>query len=196
MRPNLARVILLAPLAAVALVAGCALSTRPPLVKEMFLLDPPPPAVVAATRQGSARIGVVTIAAPFRDRSFVVRESELRYTTDFYREWVVPPSAMLGEATARGLDRARAFTRVVPPGAAPDSDWVIDVFVSALYVDARDAARPAAALTITFFVSRANSLGVPVWSKELHCLMQDRSLFRSFCPSMARLCTTTITAMC
>ena len=165
MKTNFVRVTLCAPLALAALVAGCGL-TRPAPVKETFLLDPPAPAVVAAARPGSARIGVVTVAAPFRDRTCVVREADLRYASDFYREWVVPPSAMIAEATARSLDRAKAFTRIVPPGAAPESDYVIDAFVSALYADDRDAAMPAAAIAITFFVSRVNGGGVPVWSRE------------------------------
>jgi cholesterol transport system auxiliary component len=165
MKPILARVTVFAPLAALALAAGCSL-TRPAPVKQAYLLDPPPPPVSATTRPGTLRVGVVTVAAPFRDRPLVVREAELRYETDYYREWIVPPSAMIGETLARSLDRSRVFGRVVPPGTAPDSDFVIDAFVSALYADSRDASKPGAELAIGFYVSRANTSGAPVWSKE------------------------------
>ena len=165
MNPILARITVFAPLAIVAFVAGCSL-TRPAPVKQAYLLDPPAPAAAAAPRAGTLRIGIVTVAAPYRDRALVVREADLRFETDYYREWVVPPSAMIAEATSRALQGAGVFGRIVPPGAAPDADFVIDAFVSALYVDTRDAAKPAAELAINYFVSRANSSGVPVWSKE------------------------------
>ncbi len=39
----------------------------------------------------------------------------------------------------RALDRAGVFARVVPPGAPPDGDYVLDGFVSALYGDVRES---------------------------------------------------------
>ena len=42
---------------------------------------------------------------------------------------------------------------MIPPGAPPDGDWVLDGFVSALYGDVRDPARPAAELAITFYLT-------------------------------------------
>lgn len=146
--------------------AGCSV-TRPSPVKQTFLLDPPPPPAVAKAQSGTLRVDAVNVAAPYRGRGFVFRESDLRYETDFYNEFIVAPAANITEATARGLHHAGTFTRVVAPGPPVDADWVLAGFVSALYADVREPARAAAEVTITYYLSRAEGgLGVPVWSRE------------------------------
>ncbi|MFI4925893.1 MAG: hypothetical protein ACHQJ7_12220, partial [Vicinamibacteria bacterium] len=47
-------------------IASCSL-TRPTPVKQMFLIEPPAATAVAATSPYPARIGTVTVAAPYRD---------------------------------------------------------------------------------------------------------------------------------
>ena len=123
------------------------------------------PAAVAKPQAASLRVGTVNVAAPFRGRAFVVRESDLRFESDFYSEFLVAPAPMIGEATARALDGARVFARVVPPGAPPDADYVLDGFVSALYDDLRDVSKPSAEIVVTYYLLRAGST-VPFWSKE------------------------------
>jgi len=161
-----ARIALAACAVATLALAGCAVTRTSP-VKQTFLLDPPAPAAVARAQQGTLRVDAVSVAAPFRGKAFVFRESELKYETDFYHEFIVAPAANIAEATARGLQRAGTFTRVMAPGAAVDADWVLEGFVTALYGDLRDTARPAAEMAITYYLSRADgALGVPVWSRE------------------------------
>lgn len=150
--------------AAAATLSACSI-TRPAPVKQMYLLEPPAAAAVAAPSPKSARVGTVTVAAPYRDRSFVVREADLRFENDFYHEYVVAPAAMIAEAIARSLAEARVFAKVIPPGAPPEADFTIDAFVSALYADNRDPKAPAAVLGVTFYVSRSDGGGAPIWSK-------------------------------
>lgn len=160
---RLAASALLAALAAT--LAACSI-TRPSPVKEMYLIEPPPATAVAAASPLSARVGTVTVAAPYRDRTFVVREAEGRFESDFYREYVVAPAAMVAEAIARSLGEARVFAKVIPPGAPPEAELTIDAFVGALYADNRDPKAPAAELAITFYVSRTDGGQAPVWTKE------------------------------
>jgi cholesterol transport system auxiliary component len=151
-----------------AALASCALS-RPSLVKRTFLLDPPlPPAVSAAAKPVSIRIGVVNVAAPFRSRQFVFRESDLKFESDFYDEFFVAPAIMFSDATAKALIASNAFRRVVPFGAtSDDGDYTLDGFVSELYADTRDAAAPAAVITVTYYLTPANAIGANVvWSRE------------------------------
>ncbi|MEO8752534.1 MAG: ABC-type transport auxiliary lipoprotein family protein [Casimicrobiaceae bacterium] len=153
----------LAVAAALGLAAGCA---RPGPVKGTYLLEPPNPAPVAKTQAGLLRVGSVTVGAPFRGRNFVFRETELKYETDYYHEFLVAPAANIGEVTARALGAAKVFTAVTPPGVIVDPDWALEGFVDALYGDARNVDKPTAVLTITYFLRRANGdAGVPVWSK-------------------------------
>ena len=73
---------------------------------------------------------------------------------------------MLGEGTARALDRARVFARVVAPGSA-DGDWVLDGFVDELYGDARSGTPPGAELAVSYYLSRGDApTPVPFWSKQ------------------------------
>ncbi|HQR11512.1 MAG TPA: ABC-type transport auxiliary lipoprotein family protein [Casimicrobiaceae bacterium] len=152
-------------LASLALAGGCSL-TRPAPVKASYLLDPSWPAPVARTQPSSVRVGAITVAAPFRGRSFVVRDTDLRYDSDFYHEFFVPPAVIIGDATAQALVRGRVFADVTRPGVVVDSNWVLDGFVGALYGDARDMARPAAVLEITYFLSRDDAgSSTPVWTR-------------------------------
>lgn len=151
-------------LAALALTSACSFTRSAP-VKDSYLLDPTWPAPVAKSQPGSVRMGVVTVAAPFRGRSFVMRDAELKYDSDFYHEFFVPPGVMLADATAQALARAKVFEVVGRPGVAVDADWVLDGFVGALYGDGRDPAKPMAVLQITYYLSRDDGGATsPVWS--------------------------------
>ncbi len=151
--------------AAVAVVLAACSITRPSPVKEMYLIEPPAAAPVAAKSAKSARIGTVTVAAPYRDRAFVVREADLRFENDYYHEYVVAPAAMIAEGVARSLAGAGVFAKVIPPGAPPESDLTIDAFVGSLYADNRDPKSPAAVLEITFYLSKSDA-GAPFWSRS------------------------------
>ena len=152
------------PLFVVALLAGCSALTRQAPVRETFLLDPPAPAVIEKPQAGTLRVGTINVAAPFRGKSFVYRVGELRFETDYYVEFLVPPAAMLAEQTARALDHAKAFARVAGPGTSAEASWVLDAFVSALYADRRDAGKPAAELDIEYFLTpEAENVQTPLW---------------------------------
>jgi uncharacterized lipoprotein YmbA len=162
------RALLLRAAAAAILVVGGGCSvTRPATVKELFVLEPANPAPVAKSQPGLLRIGTIQVGAPFRGRGFVYRESDLKYETDYYHEFLVAPAANIGEATARALSAAKVFVAVAPAGIVLEPDWVLEGFVDALYGDARDAAKPAAVLTITYFLRRGDGDGgVPVWTRK------------------------------
>ena len=161
------RVAVLFALAA-ALLAGCALN-RPAIVKQTFLLDPAPLAVAARPQAGTLRVGTVTVAGAYRGRNFVVREDDLRFATDYYHEFVTPPGAMIAELTSRTLAQAAVFTHVASPGSAADADYVLDAFVAALYADRRNSSAVAAELSITFYLSQADTgSSVPFWSHPYH----------------------------
>lgn len=152
--------------AAMVLLGGCTFN-RPAPVKQQYLLDPPPTAAVGKPQATSVRVGSINVASPFRGRNFVMREADLRYETDYYNEFLVPPGTMITELTARALERSKAFARVVPPGYAADADWVLDGFVSALYADERDGKKIAADVSISYYLFQAaGGSGMPVWTRD------------------------------
>jgi cholesterol transport system auxiliary component len=157
--------------------AACSAVTRPAPIRQTYLLEPPLPPALAQSQPGALRVGYVYVAAPFRGKAFVYRMDELRFETDFYVEFLVPPAAMLTEQTARALDRAKPFARIAGPGAAADAEWVLDGFASALYADTREAGKPAAELAITYYLSAAGGAQTPFWTREYrrHAPMRNAS---------------------
>jgi ABC-type uncharacterized transport system auxiliary subunit len=157
----------LIPLFVVALLSGCSALTRQAPVRETFLLDPPAPPGAAQSQPGTLRVGTINVAAPFRGKSFVYRVGELRFETDYYVEFLVAPSAMFTELTARALEASHVFARVVPPGSGGDADVSLEGFVSALYADVKDGASPVSAeLAVTYYQTAYSTGSTPSWTKE------------------------------
>ena len=164
--PVLSRCLACVVLAACMLVAGCSLTRESP-VKQTYILDAQMPPAGQKTQPASVRVSSISIAAPFRSRNFIYRTGDLSFANDFYDEFLVPPSALLAEQTARALQSAHTFALVLPPGTSADADYILEGFVSALYVDQRTASRPAAELTIAYFLT-SSSATVPMWTREYH----------------------------
>jgi ABC-type uncharacterized transport system auxiliary subunit len=156
----------LTPFLLALLASACSLTRESP-VKDTYLLEPAMPAAVAKPQPMSVRVATVSVAAPFRGRNFVYRTGALKYVTDFYVEFLVPPQAMLTEQTSRALEAAHVFTRVVPPGSGGDSDVTLEGFASALYADASGGNPASAEIAITYYLFPSFGGGsTPVWSHD------------------------------
>lgn len=147
---------------------GCSLS-RPTPVKQTYLLQTLPPTAAKATpRPATLKVGTVQVAAPFRGKSLVYRESDLKYEADFYNEFFVAPTSMLTEGVGAWLAASGTFRDVLPAAANADGEFVLEGFVSDLYADYRDPGKPVAVLTARFFLLDNRTLtGVPIWQTEL-----------------------------
>jgi ABC-type uncharacterized transport system auxiliary subunit len=136
-----------AALLAVALVAsGCGTFSRKPPAKERFVLAPGAPASVAAKPSaGILRVDVVRGSPLASNRSFVYRTGPDTVQTDFYREFVAPPGALVRDALIEWLRASNRFAAVVR-GTKAGTAWILESDLERLDADLRDPAAPQAVI--------------------------------------------------
>jgi len=149
------RSIFVALVALTSLLGGCSLS-RPPLVKQTFLLEAiRAPETAAPAIDAPLRVGMFAVAPPFAGKQMVYRSETHRYDADFYNEYFVPPRDMVTQAVFEWMQNARVFrTTLLATAEGPHTALTLSGLVTEMYGDLRDPQRPAAVLSIQFYVTR------------------------------------------
>ncbi len=146
---------------AASLAMGCTLS-RPPIVKQTFLLDVERARPLPASRPIHAvtlRIEPFAACASCQGEDSVYPMGNDGNEAVFFTRLFVSPRAMIAECTARWLDRAALFRAVVPSDLSLRAELNLDGVLNEMYGDLRNPAAPTAVLAVEFYLSQRTPSG-------------------------------------
>ncbi|MDR1305404.1 MAG: hypothetical protein LBK76_09310 [Verrucomicrobiales bacterium] len=107
----------------------------------------------------------------YEDKLFDYRTGELTYESDFYHQYALFPHTQFTTLTRIILQKSGLFKKVLLPGSAQLSDYVLESNVAELYADFRDPRQPVTRLTISFHLvyhPPGKSGAHPTWFKQTY----------------------------
>ena len=125
---------------------------QPHPVKNRFVLAVPgeaSPAAVNAAGRPTLLLGAVTAAPAYDGRALVYRLGPDRYESDFYNEFLAPPTRLLAEAAVDCLTRSGQRLRVAAAPGLVVADFGLEAHIQELYGDF-SRTPPRAVLTLRF----------------------------------------------
>jgi len=154
---------------ALSLMTACLGQPHP--VKNRFSLAVPEasPAAVNAAGRRTLILGAVTAAPAYDGRGLVYRLGPDRYESDFYNEFLAPPTRLLAEAAADHLTRASRRLRVAAVPGLAVADFGLETHIQELYGDF-SLAPPRAVLTLRFTLNDLRPAAAKViWDRLYPC---------------------------
>ena len=144
---------------------------QPHPVKNRFLLavseEAPPAAAVNAAGRSTLLLGAVTAAPACDGRALVYRLGPDRYESDFYNEFLVPPTRLLAEALADRLTRAGKRLRVAAAPGLTVADFGLETHIQELYGD-YSLTPPRAVLALRFTLNDLRPIAAKVILDRLY----------------------------
>jgi hypothetical protein len=128
---------------------------QPHPVKNRFVLALPaaaPGEAVNAAGRLTLLLGAVTAAPPYDGRALLYRLGPDRYESDFYNEFLAPPTRLLAEAAADRLTLASRLFRVTTVPGLVVADYGLEAHILDIYGDFRQRP-PRAVLNLRFTLS-------------------------------------------
>jgi cholesterol transport system auxiliary component len=144
--------LVLSLMAVLSMASACLSQPHP--VKNRFTLAAPeaPEGAVDAAGRRTLLVGAVTAAPAYEGRALVYRLGQDRYESDFYNEFLAPPTRLLAEVAADLLTRASRRLRVVASPGLAVADFGLETHIQDLYGDF-SRTPPRAVLTLRFILN-------------------------------------------
>ena len=131
--------------------SGCGQATN--YNRTQYVLDPTRPGEPVSTSHDAVlEVRRFMIDSAFSGKGFVYRSAQLQYETDYYREFLVSPAAMIREVARNWFARSGLFARVADPGSYIEPTYALEANVTQLYGDLRDETAPKAVMEVRAFV--------------------------------------------
>ncbi len=135
-------------------VAGCGTQdVKMQSQRKTFSMDINPPANVSAPRNELIlKINDFSIASQFDTTRMVIRDSDSRYTKDYYNGFIANPAILFAQQSQSWLSAAGICRAIVPASSILDADYILEADIKSLYADFRDLNKPQAMVEIEFFL--------------------------------------------
>lgn len=110
---------------------------------------------------GVVRIAIVRAAPAAERKSFIYRNSELTYVSDFYHEFFSAPGVTLRENLLVWIDESGIFEYVVT-ASDTNPDWILESRLQTLYGDGRDKEQMSTLARLQFTLLDAGQPSRPI----------------------------------
>lgn len=146
------------------LCAGCLTTDEPDVKRWTLARGVPAPAAVRAPEGGAGafgatRLGSITVCAPYDREAFTVRRGDGSVAFDHYNVFADTPSALLRRPMLDSLQADGRFGSVVGQGSIVTADAQVEVRVTDLSLDCREAGRRTASAELAVDVVRTGRTG-------------------------------------
>jgi cholesterol transport system auxiliary component len=103
---------------------------------------------------GIVEVADIRISPRYEGQSFIYRISDGGYESDFYNQFLIPPTALVSEEVRRGLAQSGISQYVIDSSNQIQPTYRLDGTVNAIYGDFRNATAAGAVLEMEFFLTK------------------------------------------
>lgn len=137
--------------AAFALVAAGCLTSAPPQPKSWVVSAPHKPSSEISVSR-TARLGSLSVAAPYDKPALAVRRADGSIAFDAYNVFATSPSALLRAPLSALLEDNGRFGRILPAVSSARSDTMLEAVVTDLSLDCREEGKRIARVALSIAV--------------------------------------------
>lgn len=143
------------------MLAGCGIGQAHS--KKYYVLRATRPAESARTETDCIlEIRRFTIDSAFDGKGLVYRTGQFEYESDYYRQFLTFPSAMVTDKTRNWLSSSGLCRRVLDVASQIEPTHILEGNITALYGDFRDSVAPEAKIEIRVFMLKTQASGEPL----------------------------------
>ena len=140
------------------LVAGCGMrDVKTQSQRKTFTLNINLPDEVSVPKNELIlKINDFSIAWQFDTTQMVIRDSDSKYSKDYYNGFVANPATLFTQQIQNWLSGSGIFKAIVPARSVLDADYILEADIKNLYADFRDLNKPQAIVEIEFLLIKPN----------------------------------------
>lgn len=141
--------------------------------KKYFILQPAEEKIKKYPKKlTSLRVVKFRISKLYENKGLVYKKSDVSYDSDFYNEFLIPPTQLLTERVEDWLLKSGMVEQTAGRTRFLEAEYILEGYIHSLYGDFTDKQNPRAILGIDFYLIDNNSMGIKFSTK----LMREQKL--------------------